>query len=1139
MKKIIFLLSFICVSLLAQSQINYYEVADKGYLRMPIEVKDGIVMSNNRFTEIYLLRNGELSTLVESRGCGQYVKVNKDKTLVGFKSINDQYKQAPALLDVQTGEVTLLEDYTNQCGQVSFSDNGAIAYTMGNNLVVCRGQEKERFDLGFYTNLTSISPDGTEVAFSNIDGQMFVIDLNTGAVQTLNVSNSYNPIWSPDGKKLAIQKINGELFVHERESRTNFDLGIGQSASWTENSEEVIFTSIERKHEFEVYGTSIKKAHFSGSNVTTLVASSEDCPMDAIMTSDNRLLISYTAGTARGLKSREVEIVKPSSTKVTTMSVGSKASEKTLYSIQDGVDFGKRFRENKATKSEIKNDKSEVKSQAPASRALGVDVIPYINQVWDVPSSYNGCYDYGYVACAPSSACMCLGYYGLLEPYALTSDRPGSPTVYYSWYVGRDYTSPITGYSFTDRADSYTMGCYNVGGGYGYMWSGDRGPATHMASFYLNNGCKSAYFDYTGWSTFVSETANNRPYSMCIANGTSGGHVLLGFQTNCDANGNYYYGSFVCHDPYGDYNQWSYPNYDGMNSTYDWPGYSNGHANVGSFYWGCVAIADVQVQSPYIEVSNNNVSLTCEAGKSVSTQVKVKGNRLNGWCYITVDDPDGVFSVSPTGLTVDGAPNYNFVDKEPIVTITFSSKKAGTYPADIDPSNSWNERIVTFKSVDVDGNDVYQWISLSGVATEPTSTEPGTTITPATDVVTGLTEVWNYSQKSGVTADWITNGSQVTQDMAFANGKLYVVHRNGGNADNKIYVVNAYNGSQIGTLDVSPCTTGTYLLSSVETIGGKVIASNLAASATSVLNVYLWDNDTSTPTTLLSTTSHGGARAGDAMSVSGDLSNGRIWFAYGSKVYYYTISNGSVLSSEPSVINLTKNGSEYDIAGTSASPNITVESDGSFWVSTKDNVSAHFTAAGAWIEDLSLDVIGNKQGTDLKILHLGSKKYIAATKYLNTTDASGGLTDATFMLMDVTNGVASATSIGTYPQAGLGTSRNVSYRNTLCTDIDERNLNIWVLTPFQGAAYYKFQHSSTVGVEDITNNGADFGVRVDAFNIEINGVDVADVEIYSVTGTLVAKDADANVNISSLASGVYIVKVTDVTGYVYTAKIYL
>ena len=1139
MKKLFFVLSFIYVSLFAHSQIDYYEIANKGYLRNPMEVKNGIVLSNNRFTEIYLLENGELTTLVNSRGCGQYAKVNKDKTLVGFKSINDQYKQAPAVLDVVTGKVTLLEDYTHQCGQVSFSDNGTIAYTMGNELVVCRGQEKERFDLGFYTNLTSISPDGTQVAFSNIEGEMFVIDLVSGNIQKLNVANSFNPIWSPDGKKLAIQKINGELFVHERVTKSNFELGLGHSASWAENSEELIFTSIERKHEFEVYGTSIKKVHYSGANLTTLVASSEECPMDAIVTSDKKLLISYTAGENRGLKSREITIATPASS-FSTMSVGDKNSEKTLYSIQDGANFGKRFNSDKVEKAEIIKKKGEIKGQSYSTRALGGDVIPYVNQVYDVPSSYDGCYDYGYVACAPSTACMCLGYYGLLEPYALTSRYTGE-TVYYSYYVGRDYISS-TGYSFTDRADSYTMGCYNVGGGYGYMWNGDRGPATHMANFYLNNGCSTAYFDYSGWSTFVNETANNRPYSMCIANGTSGGHVILGFQTNYNASGYYYYGSFVCHDPYGDYNEWSYPNYYGMNSTYDWPGYSNGYENVGSFYWGVVAIAEVQNKTPYIEVSSNDVTLTCEAGKSVSTQVTVKGNQLNGWCYITVEDPDGVFSVSPTGLTVDGEPNYTFVDGEPVVTITFSPKVAGNYPADTDPSNTWNERFVTFKSVGVDGNDVYQWIALNGVATAPATEgpadpEPGTTVNPSIDVVSGLTEVWNYSQKSGNTADWITNGTQVTQDMAFANGKLYVVHRNGGNSDNKIYIVDAYNGAQIGALDVSPCTTGTYYLSSIEAIGGKIIASNLAASGTSQLNVYLWDNDDATPTTLLSTTSHCDVRAGDALSVSGDLSNGRIWFAYGSKVYYYTIINGAVVSTEPTVVNLTKNGSEYAISNTSATPNITVESDGSFWVSSKDYVAAHFAATGEWIEDLSLDIIGNKQGTDFKVLNLGSKKYVAATKYLNTTDATNGLTDVAFMLFDVTNGVSSATAIGTYPQAGLGTSRNTSFRNTICFDVDDQNLNLWVLAPFQGAAYYKFQHSSTVGINDLASNVEDFGVFVGATNIEIKGIEVADVEIYSIAGALVAKEANANVNISSLASGVYIVKATDENGYTYTAKI--
>lgn len=230
---------------------------------------------------------------------------------------------------------------------------------------------------------------------------------------------------------------------------------------------------------------------------------------------------------------------------------------------------------------------------------------------------------------------------------------------------------------------------------------------------------------------------------------------------------------------------------------------------------------------------------------------------------------------------------------------------------------------------------------------------------------------------------------------------------------------------------------------------------------------------------------------------------------------------------------------EYDISGTSATPNVTVESDGSFWVSSKDNVAAHFTATGAWIEDLNLDIIGNKQGTDLKIISLGTKKYIAATKYLNTTDATGGLTDAAFMLMDATKGVASATAIGLYPQAGLGTSRNTSFRNTLCADVDNQNLNIWVLIPFQGAAYYKFQHSSTVGMGDLSYNRTDFDVWLGATNLEVNGIEVADVEIYSVTGVLVAKDAKANVNIGPLSSGIYIVKATDVNGYIYTAKISL
>lgn len=93
------------------------------------------------------------------------------------------------------------------------------------------------------------------------------------------------------------------------------------------------------------------------------------------------------------------------------------------------------------------------------------------------------------------------------------------------------------------------------------------------------NGLNSSFA--SSWSTFCTQTNNNDPYTICLANGT-GGHVVLGFRTNQAAasNGSSTWaktGSFICHDPYGDYNGASYPNWDGRYSTYDWPGYSNGY----------------------------------------------------------------------------------------------------------------------------------------------------------------------------------------------------------------------------------------------------------------------------------------------------------------------------------------------------------------------------------------------------------------------------------------------------------------------------------------------------------------------------------------------------------------------------------
>ena len=413
---------------------------------------------------------------------------------------------------------------------------------------------------------------------------------------------------------------------------------------------------------------------------------------------------------------------------------------------------------------------------------------------------------------------------------------------------------------------------------------------------------------------------------------------------------------------------------------------------------------------------------------------------------------------------------------------------SGSYPSAGLGSTTRNTTYSSSICVNVDGDKgVEMWVLVhnQGIAYykcgSPSATDPNETPgeneepdpTPSepsystTDDVTGMTEVWNISNASGKTADWITNGSQSVVDMAFANGKLYVANRSTSGTD-KLYIVDAYTGSKKGELNISPCTVGTYLISSVEVLGGKVIASNLAAGATSPLKVYIWDNDSATPTELLNTTSHNSVRTGDAMSVSGDLTDGKIWFAYDSNVFYYTVKNGAVTSTEPTVVALKKkDGSAYSISTSTAASNITVESDGSFWVTSKDYRSAHFKSDGSMIEEIGTGLLSSSQGTDLKFVTLGSKKYAVATNYL--CKAATTLADGAFELINVTSGLSEATKVGTYPSNGLGGVRNTAFRTSLCTEVNSKDFNVWVMISYQGIAHYKFTHTteSTTGIESV------------------------------------------------------------------------
>lgn len=318
-----------------------------------------------------------------------------------------------------------------------------------------------------------------------------------------------------------------------------------------------------------------------------------------------------------------------------------------------------------------------------------------------------------------------------------------------------------------------------------------------------------------------------------------------------------------------------------------------------------------------------------------------------------------------------------------------------------------------------------------------------------------MSQEWNFSQNGGNSSSWVTTGSQGVEDIALANGKLYAVCRGSSATDHTIKIINAYTGSQSGTLNTTSCTAGTYNLSSVETLGSTILACNLAANTSTNLAIYKWDSDSSTPTVLLNAAPPC-TRAGDAMSVSGTMTNGRIWFAYGSQVYYYTISNGAITSTTPTTINLTKNGSAYEIASGVPYSNITVESDGSFWVSSSlaNYAAAHFSSTGAYIEEMPSGLVNN-QGTDVKFFTYNGVKYAAASTYLNTTNTA--ISEGAVSVVNM-----STSSVeGTYPSNGLGSTRNTCFRNSVCVEAGTDSYYVWVNVPFQGVTCYKYAEATT------------------------------------------------------------------------------
>ena len=192
--------------------------------------------------------------------------------------------------------------------------------------------------------------------------------------------------------------------------------------------------------------------------------------------------------------------------------------------------------------------------------------VPYMHQRWDTPDWFNGSW-----SCGPTSCMMTVQFYRMLPPDSIWASYP-SPGHWSPWgsYIPEEYT--FLGYSYNIQGVSPDS--IWVPGAHGFICRQYGGAVwDYMVDFLEQHEVSSAWAGQL-WSTLTAELDVGYPV-VCSSNVLGSGQIIL-------FNGYYADHTVIVNDPYGNANEpgWG-SHYNGKDVLYDWPGYNNGHVEIG------------------------------------------------------------------------------------------------------------------------------------------------------------------------------------------------------------------------------------------------------------------------------------------------------------------------------------------------------------------------------------------------------------------------------------------------------------------------------------------------------------------------------------------------------------------------------
>lgn len=536
------LLLVLCFPVFSQTNETLFP---EGYFSDPVVTPYGIVTTNERHSSIYVINNGDIEELVSAPGAGRFLHFNKEKSKIGFKLINPPDEtQIPAILDLSSKNIIKLENPVKRAGQVSFADDGSVAYVIDTQLIVRREDRVETYNLDVYSNVSPISPDGRSVAFKDYSDQLWIFNLDTQErFQFTDPDKGYRGVqWSPKSNKLVYSTIGTELYYYDLDQRQSVYIGEGESPNWSASGDKIVFHK--REIDFlniELLSSNLFLYEVESQTKKQLTDTDDIFEMDARFSVSDEEIIYHT------YDKREIKFL-------------------LLNDREEDIGL---FKEAPAIKLDRPLEMTEFqlgKTTAQDTVIAGDIDWVHIHQVYDTRSDWNQ----GRVCCGAATVAQVFATYEIFTPWPL---QTYSRTSDFGLYISDPYTWNYMTYTgYTGRWPS---------GAHGFLWHGGGSPRSRSVQYILNHGISETRRDLdVSWNTVTTEIGRGHSYILC-STGLTAGHIVLAIGTYGDQK------TVVVNDPYGDKNAGSYGyQYNGKHALYDWADANTGRQKVTPIAWG-------------------------------------------------------------------------------------------------------------------------------------------------------------------------------------------------------------------------------------------------------------------------------------------------------------------------------------------------------------------------------------------------------------------------------------------------------------------------------------------------------------------------------------------------------------------------